>query len=101
MDFRPDQQVLVFNVPKEPGIYCMQYVDGEVIARAADKGKSFEPVEASDLHPNYGALIWKKGEKFFKKKYAGTPWWDEFVKRKAEASEKEAEQKAQPNQSAQ
>lgn len=98
MEFKPNQQVFVLDVPDKPGLYCMQYADGEVVASCAEAGKTFEPIEPKLLHETWGALVWKRGEKFFKKKYAGTPWMDEFIKRRDEAFAAEAEKKASSTQ---
>ncbi len=84
MEFKPNEQYLVIDVPNEPGIYCysdpkMGWLGGEILARRISNGKAYE-LPAPDTG-KYTKAVYKQAAKQFKKLYSGTPWYDAFLEK--------------------
>ncbi len=77
MDFKPNQQVLVLDIPTEPGVYCFGNVWGESVAVCAQKGEAYRLQKVDQWYWGkkwYTPKVYKQCLKKFKARYDGTPW---------------------------
>lgn len=82
MTFKPNQQVLVIDVPKEPGVYCYNIIIGEDVARAASLGNVYNPPKPDDPDVKYMTGTVKAADSEFRKLYGQTPWYDAYLAKK-------------------
>ena len=82
MDFKPNQQVLVIDVPNEPGVYTYGMIFAESVAFAASAGEKFTDVQTPNKLVFKGKpctkQFYKLATKKFQSYYAGTPWMDAY-----------------------
>ncbi|MBR5965204.1 MAG: hypothetical protein IK015_03735 [Treponema sp.] len=84
MDFKPNQQVLVLDIPTEPGVYCYGQIWGEAVAYCAQKGEVYQlqKIDQWRLRNVWQVKkLYKAGLSQFKKRYTGTPWVDAYIKK--------------------
>ncbi len=89
MDFKPNQQVMVIDVPKEPGVYCYGYIDAQNVALCASEGKAYSLCKPDDLDAKSPYIIGgtmkdaiKNVNSEFKKLYGQTPWYDAYLEKR-------------------
>lgn len=75
LEFNPNQQYFVLDVPEKPGVYFFGWNYGDFVARTIAHGKVYtvERTEEKYYKNIYGAF-----KNDMKKKYQGTPWLDAF-----------------------
>ena len=82
MDFKPNQQVLVIDVPNEPGVYTYGMIFAESVAVAASAGEKFTDLQTPNKLVFKGKpctkQFYKLAAKKFQSYYAGTPWMDAY-----------------------
>ncbi len=84
MDFKPNQQVLVLDIPKEPGVYCFGQFWGSDVAKSAQRGEPYKLPKVDQFRWGkkwYGQKFYKKALSQFKKRYEGTPWVDAYIEK--------------------
>lgn len=77
MDFKPNQQVLVLDIPTEPGVYCFGNIFGKSVASCAQKGETYRLQKIDQCYWEkkwYTPKFYKQCLKKFKACYDGTPW---------------------------
>ena len=84
MDFKPNQQVLVLDIPTEPGVYCYGQIWGDSVAYSAQKGEAYQLQKIDQWRWGNKWMIqkfYKKALSQFKKRYEGTPWVDAYIEK--------------------
>ena len=82
MNFKPNQQIMVIDVPDEPGVYCYGIILGTDVAQCASEGKVYKVLPGDDPETDYLKTAVKGVDEKFGELYGETPWFDAYLEKR-------------------